>query len=153
MKIWDKTKAFCRKYKTGIIATASGIGGAIGGILLYKLMRPKDGPLPEIEDVVPVETSEEDDWSWADPMLQTIISYEKKCEEGKNVWKEVPYQRERWNKVVEFAKELQPDDGEYYVIEGTNPDCNSDHVEWFVHRWQNELPAYPTEMVTVQKEE
>ena len=62
-------------------------------------------------------------------------------------------QKEMMNKVVEFAKELQPGDGEYYVIEGTNPDCNSDHAEWFVHRWQDEWPAYPTEMVTVQKEE
>ncbi len=154
MKIWKKTKEFCRKHKTGIIATVSGIGGAIGGILIFKHMQPKDEPVPEIEEaVVPGEASEEEDWSWADPMMQTIVSYEKKCEEGKNIWKEIPYQRERWNKVVEFAKELQPGDGEYYVIEGTNPDCNSDHAEWFVHHWQDEWPSYPTEMVTVQKEE
>ncbi len=154
MKIWDKTKAFCRKHKTGIIAAISGIGGAVGGIWIFKHMQPKDEPIPKVEEaVIPVETTEDDDWSWADPMLQTIISYENKAKQGENFWREGPYQRDRWNKVVEFANELQPGEGEYYVIEGTNPDYNNEHVLWHVHHWQDEWPSYPPEMVSVQKKE
>lgn len=150
MKVWEKTKEFCRKHKTAIVATISGIGGAVGGILIFKHVRSNNDPVPEIvEATKPIE--DEDDLSWADPMYRTIISYEDKCEEGDNIWFE--QWRENWNKVNGLASEIQPFPGEYYVIEGTNPDCNSEHATWFVHHWEDEHPAYPTEMVTVQKEE
>ena len=153
MKAWEKTKEFCRKHKTAIIATISGIGGAVGGIWIFKNVRSNNDPIPEVEAIPVKANNDEDDWSFADPMLQTIIGYEKKAEEGHNRWKEIPFQRDRWNKVVELAKEIQPGDNEYFVIEGTNPDLNSDHAEWFVHHWQDDYPSYPTELVTVQEKE
>lgn len=159
MKIWAKTKEFCRKHKTAIISTITGIGGVVGGALLCRKLSKhnEDGtidwePLPDVEPIAD-EVSEEDDLSWADPMYQTIVGYEKKAEEGDNIWFEKPHWRDNWNKVEELASEIKPFPGEYYVIEGTNPDCNEDHVEWFIHHWDEDHPAYPVELVTVQKEE
>ena len=148
MKIWQKTKDFCRKHKTAIVATLSGIGGTIGGIMIFKHIRPVNESIPEIDEVPKAVENEEDDLSWADPMYKTIIGYENKCEEGKNIWFE--QWRDNWNKVNDLASEIKPFPGEYYVIEGTNPDCNGEHAEWFVHHWEDDRPGYPIEMVVEQ---
>lgn len=160
MKWWTKTKEFCKRHKTAIVATITGIGGAVGGVWLYRKLseRSEDDaidwqPLPDVEPVAEDVSEEDDDLSWADPMYRTIAGYEKKAEEGENIWFEKPHWRDGWNKVEALANEIDPYPGEYYVIEGANPDCNDDHVTWFIHHWDEDRPAYPTELVTVQKEE
>lgn len=147
MKVWEKAKAFYKEHKVAIVAIVTSVGGVVSGALLHKHFA-KQQSIEPVKETLELPKSEEDDWSWADPMLQTIVHYEKEAEKGNNHWYECEHQRENWNKLVEFAKDIQPGDGEYFVIEGTNPDCNKDHVEWFVHHWQYEWPSYPTEMIT-----
>lgn len=159
MKKWTKTKEFFKKHKTVIISTITCIGGAIGGILLYKKLtyhseNNSDEEQPILVNEMTTGTvSEDEDLSWADPMYRTIVDYEKKAEEGDNIWLEKPHWRDGWNKVEQIANEIKPFPGEYYVIEGTNPDCNEDFAEWYVHHWVDEHAAYPTELVTVHEEE
>lgn len=121
MKLWRKTKEFCKEHKTGIIAAVAGVGGAIGGTLLYRhFTKQPNGEavieaLPDIPKISGT-VSEDDDWSWASPMLQTIVHYEKEAEEGNNRWRECDHQRDNWNKLVQMAEELRPGDGEFFVI-------------------------------------
>lgn len=151
MGIRSKVKSFYRKHQTGIKMALSAIGGAtvtFGGILIYTKTKAKNAEkeIDEMPIAVP-EGSDEDDWSWADRMLQTIVSYEKDAEEGGNHWFECECQRTRWDKVNALASEIQPGDNEYYVIEGTNPDCNGDYETWFVHHFQDDFPSYPPEVI------
>lgn len=159
VKLWAKTKEFCRRHKTAIIAGVSGLGGVIGGVWLCNKFSGHDQndtidwkPLPDVEPNTD-NASEEDDLSWADPIYQTIVAYEKKAEEGDNIWFEKPHWRDGWNKVEALASEIKPFPGEYYVIEEVNPDSTGEGVEWYIHHWDEDHPAYPTELVTVQKEE
>ena len=159
MGMWTKTKDFCKKHKTAIVSTMTCVVGVVGGVLLCKRLSchsednaNDDQPTLDISAIADT-VSEDEDLSWADPMYQTIIGYEKKAEEGDNVWIEKPHWRDGWNKVEEIANEIKPFPGEYYVIEGTNPDCNEDFARWHVHHWVDEHAAYPTKLVTVQEEE
>jgi len=146
MKAWDKFKEFWSERKAFIIPIVAGVGGAVGGYLLrnVQIQKHRDEGL---------KTSEQENitekYDWGNRMLNTIMDYEDDCEKGKNFWYDA--YREKWDKVSALAKEMDDamllGDGEFFVIEGTNPDCNEECARYFVHHMVDDMPSYPPEMV------
>ena len=147
MGAWSKIKEFWNENKQFIIPIGTAVGGVVGGYFLRDALRSKASSAVVVEHEEPktVEPVTTEDYDWGNRMLNTIADYKKDYEEGKNFWYDA-YQ-EKWDKVSALAKEMDDTlmlgDGEFFVIEGINPDLTEDSAGYIVHHMIDDMPSYP----------
>lgn len=152
MGVWSRVKEFWNDNKRIIIPVAAGIGGAVGGYFLCNVLRNKSGDvaLQVEEGMKALESETNEEYDCGNRMLNTIMDYEKDCEKGKNFWYDA--YRKKWDMVSALAQEMDDalllGDGEFFVIEGINPDLHEDNLGYYVHHMIDDMPSYPPEMVT-----
>lgn len=147
MGAWSRIKEFWDENKQFIIPIGTAVGGVVGGYFLRDTLRSKtvNETAAQYEEKKTAELATSEDYDWGNRMMNTIADYEKDCVEGKNFWYDA-YQ-EKWDKVSALAKEMDDalmlGDGEFFVIEGINPDITENNVGYYVHHMIDDMPSYP----------
>ena len=151
MKLWENTKEFYRKHKTGIKMALIGVGSFAGGYAIHKILNTEPVELEsepiskEPIRVLEIDPSMEEFYpDLYTPLDAAVDNYEHRLEED-NWWFE--NRREDFQKVDEVAKKLTLGDDEYYIIRGENPDWfPEDYRTYFVGHYIGNMPSYPPEI-------